>query len=115
MGRKIYKIMGRSDWEGAAANGVYTGSPLDLADGFIHLSAGDQVAQTLALHFAGRDDLVLAAFDADAFGEALRWEPSRGGALFPHLYAALPARDATDCAPLARDADGAHVLPDFVR
>jgi uncharacterized protein (DUF952 family) len=110
MGRKIYKIMDRIAWE-AASDGVYAGSPLDLADGFIHFSAGEQVAQTLALHFAGRDDLVLAAFDADAFGEALRWEPSRGGALFPHLYAPLPVGDATHFAPLSRDASGAHVLP----
>ena len=115
MATKVYKILSGADWDAARRAGAYAGSPLDLTDGYVHLSAGDQVAQTLALHFAGRDDLVLAAFDADAFGAALRWEPSRGGALFPHLYAALPVRDASDFAPLARDVDGAHVLPKFVR
>lgn len=115
MATKVYKILSGADWDGARSAGLYAGSPLDLADGYIHLSAGDQVAQTLALHFAGRDDLVLAAFDADALGAALRWERSRGGALFPHLYAALPVLEASDFAPLARDADGAHVLADFVQ
>jgi uncharacterized protein (DUF952 family) len=111
MGQKVYKIMSRADWEAASSAGVYVGAPLDLADGYIHLSAGYQVAGTLAAHFAGRTDLVLVAFDAGALGEALRWEPSRGGALFPHLYAPLPVRDATDFAPLSRETTGAHVLP----
>ncbi len=86
----VYKICRRADWEAARAQGVYRGNADDARDGFIHLSAVDQVSGTLARHFAGWDDLVLVAIDSHALGDALRWEPSRGGDLFPHLYAPLP-------------------------
>ncbi len=86
----IYKLLTRADWEKAEAEGVLRGSEADLRDGFIHFSGGAQIAQTARVHFAGVEDLVLLEVEAEPFGEALRWEPSRNGDLFPHLYAPLP-------------------------
>jgi uncharacterized protein (DUF952 family) len=86
----VYKILPRAEWDAAVAAGRFEGSTIDRQDGFIHFSAGDQWSETLRLHFAGQDGLVLVAVDADSLGEALKWEPSRGGQLFPHLYGALP-------------------------
>lgn len=111
MGVRVYKILGAEEWAAARAAGVFLGAAVDHADGFIHLSGADQVAGTLALHFAGRDDLVLAGFDAAALGDALRWEASRGGALFPHLYGPLDLAHLSSATPLPRDAAGAHILP----
>ena len=85
----IYKICGRAEWAAAEAAGVYAGSADDVRDGFIHFSTLEQVPGTHARHFAGRDDLVLITVRVDALGPALKWEPSRGGALFPHLYDVL--------------------------
>jgi uncharacterized protein (DUF952 family) len=85
----VYKVCAASEWSAAVAAGIYRGSSLDRRDGFIHLSTSDQLEATLRLHFAGERDLVLIAFDPDALGATLRWEPSRGGALFPHLYGEL--------------------------
>lgn len=85
----IFKIFTAPQWDGFQNTGQFNGSPDDERDGFIHLSAPDQVQGTLDKHFAGQDGLVLAEFDADAFGDALRWEESRGGAQFPHLYGPL--------------------------
>ena len=82
------KIVATEEWTEAEAAGVFTGAAVDRADGFIHFSTAEQAPETAAKWFAGRDDLTLAAIDAEALGEALRWEPSRGGALFPHLYGA---------------------------
>ncbi len=82
----IYKIATAEEWRLALAAGQYTGAPVDLADGFIHFSTADQALETAAKHFAGRDGLLLVALDAETLGDALEWEPSRGGALFPHLY-----------------------------
>ncbi|MDX7951964.1 DUF952 domain-containing protein [Lichenihabitans sp. Uapishka_5] len=107
----IYKIVPRSLWAAAAASGSFTGAPVDVADGFIHFSTGAQVRDTARLHFAGQDDLVLVACDADALGAALRWEPSRGGALFPHLFAPLPVAAALSVMDLGLGADGAHTFP----
>ena len=84
----IYKILRADEWAVFDASGVFEGSPADLADGFIHLSAADQVAGTAEKHFAGEVGLMLVAVEADGLAE-LRWEPSRGGALFPHLYGTL--------------------------
>ena len=84
--------------------------PIDRADGFIHFSTAEQAAETAAKWFAGRRDLTLAAIDADALGEDMRWEPSRGGALFPHLYAALPMSAVVWSRPLPLGPDGAHVF-----
>jgi uncharacterized protein (DUF952 family) len=87
---RIYKIVGRQEWAEAEREGQFRGAGVDIRDGYIHLSTREQVEETVARYFAGRDDLVAVALDADSFGEALKWEPSRGGALFPHLYEPLP-------------------------
>jgi uncharacterized protein (DUF952 family) len=90
MGTLVYKICPRSEWEAAIATGAYRGSAVDKKDGFIHFSTAEQVAETLRRHFAGQTGLLLIEFDADDLGPALRFEVSRGGALFPHLYGDLP-------------------------
>lgn len=87
----IYKILPTSEWATAEALGHYDGSADDHRDGFIHLSSGDQVVETAARHFTGQTGLSLLTVDPDRLGDDLRWEPSRGGALFPHLYGTLPA------------------------
>jgi uncharacterized protein (DUF952 family) len=102
----VYKIMGRKDWATALETGAVPRAPVDIADGYIHLSAEDQVLETARLYFPGRDDLVAAAFDAADFGAALKWEASRGGALFPHLYGDLPAAQAARIRRLTRSGDG---------
>ncbi len=102
----IYKIVPASLWREAGDG--FAGAPVDLADGFIHFSTAEQVAETAARHFAGQRDLLLVAVDPDALGDALRWEPSRGGALFPHLYASLPVAAARWVKPLPLDRDGRH-------
>ncbi|PWK56269.1 DUF952 domain-containing protein [Roseicyclus mahoneyensis] len=107
---QIYKILTSPEWAELERAGETAGAPIDLADGFVHFSTADQVAETAARHFAGEDRLVLAAFDAEALGEALVWEPSRGGALFPHLYAPLRRADVIWHAPLPLQ-DGVHVFP----
>lgn len=110
----IYKIMIRSQWDGACRDGVFRGAPVDLADGFIHFSASSQVRETARKHFAGQRDLVLAAFDPRDFGAALRWEVSRGGDRFPHLYAPLDPARALWVKPLPwRDAAHAEAAHDF--
>ncbi|MGD9738546.1 MAG: DUF952 domain-containing protein [Bauldia sp.] len=86
----IYKIVTRREWAFAEAAGRFDGSTVDRADGFIHFSTADQVEETARRHFAGQPDLILVAVDGDALGAALKWEPSRGGAAFPHLYGPLP-------------------------
>lgn len=86
----IFKLLGTAEWAEACRNGVYEGSAADHADGFVHFSAADQVAETAARHFVGQGSLTLLAVDAARLGARLRWEASRGGALFPHLYGALP-------------------------
>lgn len=109
----IYKICTAAEWREAEKAGGYRGSAVDLEDGFIHFSAADQVFETARKWFSGQQDLVLVAVDADALGDRLRWEPSRGGALFPHLYGDLPlsAVERVDALPL--DAEGHHVFPRF--
>jgi uncharacterized protein (DUF952 family) len=106
----IYKIATIEQWRAAETVGVFEGAPIDVADGFIHFSTAEQVADTLAKHFAGQRDLLLIAVDADQFGEALRWEVSRGGQLFPHLYAPLPVSAAKRVDSIPLDGDGRHVL-----
>ena len=109
--RTVYKILSGTDWRVAQAHGVWDGSDDDRRDGYIHLSCADQLAGTASKYFRNKPDLVLAAFDAERLGAALRWEPSRGGALFPHLYARLDPTLALWWRPLALAADGAPVLP----
>jgi uncharacterized protein (DUF952 family) len=106
----IFKIAGAEEWRRAKAAGVFEGAAVDRADGYIHFSTALQAAETAAKWFAGRSDLVLAAVDADALGSALLWEPSRGGALFPHLYAPLPFSAVCWARPLPLGADGRHAF-----
>lgn len=113
MNERIYKICTAAQWREAEDKGVFEGAPVDLADGYIHFSTADQVAETAAKHFAGQGDLLLVAVRVDALGEALRWEVSRGGALFPHLHAPLDPRTALWARPLPLGADGGHVFPDL--
>jgi uncharacterized protein (DUF952 family) len=102
----IYKISPAGLWREAEQAGVFTGAPVDQVDGFIHFSTHAQVAETAARHFAGEKDLVLVAVDAAALGNALRFEPSRGGALFPHLYGTLPLSAVRWAKPLPPGPDG---------
>jgi uncharacterized protein (DUF952 family) len=109
----IYKIAPAAMWQAALDAGTFSGAPVDTADGFIHFSTAAQVRETAARHFAGQHDLVLVMVHAEALGPALRWEPSRGGDFFPHLYAPLPVAAAVSVSPLPLDADGRHVFPDL--
>lgn len=109
----IYKILPAAMWARAVEAGSFTGSPVDTADGFIHFSTADQVRATAAKHFAGQKDLVLVAIAIEQIGQPLKWELSRGGALFPHLYAPLPVSAALWALPLPLDDDGHHVFPDM--
>lgn len=106
----IYKILRDAEWRDLLAKGETAGAPIDLADGFVHFSTAAQAPETVARHFAGERGLVLLALDADALGPALRWEPSRGGALFPHLYAPLRLADVLWRWPLPWDGD-VHRFP----
>ena len=105
--KTVYKIIGAKDWVEARRTGVVPAADVDRRDGYIHLSAEDQALETARLHFAGRDDLVAAIFDADDFGDALKWEASRGGALFPHLYAELKTARSVRARRLVRAGGGA--------
>lgn len=109
--QEIYKIVERSEWDRALTAGEFTGSAIDRQDGYIHFSAAEQVAETLAKHFAGQADLLLIRVDAGRLGDSLRWEISRGGALFPHLYAALPISAVVGQTELPLLANGGHQLP----
>lgn len=107
----IFKIFTADQWAALDREGFTMGAPVDLSDGYIHFSTAAQVATTAAKHFTRQENLVLAAVDAEAVGAALRWEPSRGGDLFPHLYRALYRADVLWTAPLPLGPDGAHILP----
>ena len=108
-----YKICPEPLWREAEAAGVFRGAPIDLTDGYIHFSTADQVRETAAKHFAGQENLLLIAVDAQALGEALRYEPSRGGDLFPHLYAPLDPSAALWVKPLPLGPEGYHRFPDL--
>jgi len=90
---KVYKILSRAEWTAAQAAGRFEGSAVDLKDGYIHLSTAAQAGETARLHFKGQANLVLLTLSAEQLAAALKWEPSRGGQLFPHLYAALDPKD----------------------
>lgn len=111
-GAVIYKLVPTAAWRQAELLGRFTGSPVDLADGFIHLSTAVQVRETAAKHFAGEGDLLLVAVAAADVESQLRWEPSRGGALFPHVYGDLLLSAVRMVTPLPLGADGRHVFPD---
>jgi uncharacterized protein (DUF952 family) len=106
----VYKIVATEEWAKAQAAGVFTGAAIDRADSFIHFSTAEQAPETASKWFAGRGDLTVVAIDADALGDALRWEPSRGGALFPHLYGPLPMSAVVWSRPLPLGADGRHAF-----
>lgn len=106
MKRIVYKIARAAEWRVAVAAGTFAGSPDDVQDGFIHLSTDAQLDGTLDKHFSGIDELVLIAFEEAALEPDLKWEPSRGGQLFPHYYGALPLAKALWHRPLKRGRDG---------
>ena len=109
----IYKILRRPEWDAFRAEGETLGAPIDLADGYIHFSAAPQLAETAARHFADQSDLVLVALDADKLGASLKWEASRGGALFPHLYRVLRLDEVVWDKSLPLGAAG-HIFPEGV-
>ena len=108
----IYKICEQALWRQAQKDGLLRGSAADVRDGFIHFSTAEQLAATAAKHFAGESDLVLLAVEAEALGAALKWEPSRGGDLFPHLYAPLPVAAVRWARPL-ESAPGGPLVPEL--
>ena len=108
----IYKICPEALWREAERAGAFAGAPVDARDGYIHFSTAAQARETATKHFAGRRDLLLIAVEAEALGAALRYEPSRGGDLFPHLYAPLPLSAVRRVAPLPLGPDGRHAFPD---
>jgi len=110
--RLIYHMCRQAEWAAAEAAGQYRGSSQDAADGFIHFSTSAQIRESARKHRAGQDDLVLVTVDAVRLGAPLKWELSRGGALFPHLYGALPLEAVVRVDPLPLGPDGAHVFPE---
>ena len=109
--RLIYHLCREDEWRAAEAIGAYLGSSQDRDDGFIHFSTADQVVESAARHRAGQPGLVLIAAEAEALGSALKWETSRHGHLFPHLYGPLPVTAVRWTRPLPLGANGAHVFP----
>jgi uncharacterized protein (DUF952 family) len=109
---QIYKILPASLWDAAEKAGVFNGAGIDIADGYIHFSTQSQMHETAAKHFAGQTDLVLVAVDASKLGTALKYEVSRGGDLFPHLYAPMQIAHIQWVKPLPLGQDGIHVFPD---
>ena len=110
----IYKIVPAELWRQAEETGVFGGAPIDLADGYIHFSTGMQARRTAELYFKGQDDLLLVAVDGGRLGGALKYEPSRGGDLFPHLYARLELDAVIWKKPLPMRADGHHDFPEGI-
>lgn len=111
MTKLIYKIAPADLWRKAERAGLFDGAPVDHADGFIHCSTAKQVIETAERHFVGQDGLLLIALDEERLGDALKYEPSRGGALFPHLYGPLPMDAVVWAKPLPLGSDGKHVFP----
>ena len=108
----IYKIFRAPEWAELRHYGVTAGAPVDVADGYVHFSTAEQVHETCATHFGGEDGLMLLALDAEHLSPDLKWEPSRGGALFPHLYRSLQMSDVVWHHALPRGDDG-HIFPDL--
>lgn len=106
----IFKIFRADEWAALREQGATEGAPIDVADGYVHFSTAEQAAETAAKHFKGEDGLFLLALDSEALGDALKWEPSRGGALFPHLYRKLRMEDVLWAQPLPL-VDGVHEFP----
>ena len=107
----IFHMCRKDEWEDARSRGAYAGSSQDRQDGFIHFSTAEQLPGSVRKHRAGQPDIVLLAVDPAQLGDALRWEPSRGAALFPHLYSPLPVSAVRWTKDLSLGADGIHILP----
>ncbi|TWU47119.1 DUF952 domain-containing protein [Rubripirellula reticaptiva] len=107
----LFKVVPKPVWESATEAGFFAGHGIDLVDGFIHLSLPEQVAETLARHFVGQTELMLVTVDGEQLDEMLRFEPSRGGDLFPHVYGSIPMDAVIAAEPLMIGPDGLHVLP----
>jgi len=107
----IYKIFRAQEWTAFERSKIFAGSPDDVKDGFIHFSSGEQLRETAAKHFAAEADIMVAAVDAAVLGDDLKWEPSRGGKLFPHLYAPLEMSSVRSAVRVVRDATGRYALP----
>jgi uncharacterized protein (DUF952 family) len=112
MAQEVYKIMTEAQWIEFEASKTFSGASIDLVDGYIHLSTASQMRETAARHFGGQTDLILVAFPGDNLGTALKYEPSRGGELFPHLYAPLLLEQVLWAKPLPLDEAGKHVFPE---
>lgn len=110
--RKIYKIITRQQWDVAQADGIFRGAPVDIKDGYIHFSSAKQVRETAAKHFNGQKNLLLVSVNPDDFPKTLKWEQSRGGDLFPHLYDVLPVSSAIDVSEIGVAENGSHVFPE---
>jgi uncharacterized protein (DUF952 family) len=108
----VYKIMNEAQWADFKMSGLFAGASIDLTDGYIHLSTESQMRETAARHFSGQGDLVLIAVAASGFGGSLKYESSRGGGMFPHLYGQLKLKDTLWAKPLPLGADGLHVFPE---
>lgn len=108
----IFKVLSSDQWAIAQDQGEFHGAAIDLSDGYIHFSAPEQVRETVEKHFAGQKDLVLVGVDPNKLGDELKWEPSRGGALFPHLYGSLKLDCVVSVDELKLDKDGRHIFPD---
>ena len=111
---RIYKITTAEQWEAAKTKGIFEGAPVDLADGFIHFSTAEQVAETADKHFRGQKNLTLLSVETQSLGNALKWEPSRDGALFPHLYAPLKLENVEAAISLDDLPDGSHRFPEVL-
>ena len=107
----IFHVCPRETWSAAQTTGRYSGSADDHRDGFIHFSTGEQLEASVAKHRAGQEGLVILGVEADALGQSLKWEPSRGGQLFPHLYGPLPAEAVVFVRDLPLGSDGRHLFP----
>lgn len=110
----VYKIISEAEWAKAIERQEFKGAEIDLRDGFIHLSTADQVRETVARHFGGYDDLLILSVNSDLYEEDIKWEPSRGGDLFPHLYRSLPVQDVERVDRLKLDDSGVHLFPEYV-
>jgi len=107
----IYKVVSAQEWSVATEQGKFLGAAIDLTDGYIHFSTAQQLRETVEKHFAGQSDLLLVSVDADSLGDDLKWEPSRGGALFPHLYAPLSIKSVVMSTEMPLGEDGRHIIP----
>ena len=111
MKKSLYKVLPAVIWRSAEAEGLFRGAGIDLQDGFIHLSGADQVVETVTKHFVGQRGLLLITIDGEKLGPSLRWEPSRGGELFPHVYGAISMEAVEKVDPLPLGDDGTHQFP----